>query len=115
MVSRLRATLLASTAAAAIVVSVTAAAGGRTIALAPTIPLGQEQLNTLNGIDFWRVPLEEGDRLTLRYDAFLSGKQALLKVEKVWEYEDTGRLSPCRTSRSTCPRTRSRRPTVSSS
>jgi hypothetical protein len=43
------------------------AGGGRTIALAPTIPLGEEQLNSLRGIDFWRIPLQENDRLTLRY------------------------------------------------
>src|SRR4051794_21638757 len=43
------------------------AGGGRTIASAPTIPLGEEQLNSVNGIDFWRLPVQEGDRLTLRY------------------------------------------------
>jgi hypothetical protein len=47
--------------------SLAAAGGGRTIATAPTIPLGEEQLNSLSGIDFWRIPLQEGDRVTLRY------------------------------------------------
>jgi hypothetical protein len=42
-------------------------AGGRTIATAPTIQFGQQQLNTLNGIDYWRIPLKEGDRLTVDY------------------------------------------------
>jgi hypothetical protein len=43
------------------------AGGGGTIAAAPTIVFGQQQMNTLNGIDFWRIPLKEGDRLTLRF------------------------------------------------
>jgi hypothetical protein len=44
-----------------------AAGGGRTIAEAPQIALGQQQLNSLNGIDFYRVALRSGDQLTLRY------------------------------------------------
>ena len=44
-----------------------AARGGRTIAEAPQIALGQQQLNSLNGIDFYRVALRSGDQLTLRY------------------------------------------------
>jgi hypothetical protein len=41
--------------------------GGRTIATAPTMPVGQQQLNTLDGIDFWRIPLKNGDRLMLDF------------------------------------------------
>ena len=41
--------------------------GGSSIASAPTIPLGQQQVNAVNAIDFWRVPLKGGDQLTLRY------------------------------------------------
>jgi hypothetical protein len=50
-------------------VSSTAASGGggTTIAEAPQIALGQEQLNSVNGIDFYRVALRSGDQLTLRY------------------------------------------------
>ena len=43
------------------------AGGAPTIAAAPLIPLGQEQVHAAVGIDFWRVSLREGDRLTLQY------------------------------------------------
>jgi hypothetical protein len=45
------------------------AAGGRSIASAPTMQLGQEQRNAVNGIEYWRVPLKVGDRLTIRFGA----------------------------------------------
>jgi hypothetical protein len=61
--------LLALTACSLVAVSSTSATagGGRTIAEAPQIALGQQQLNSLNGIDFYRVALRTGDHLTLRY------------------------------------------------
>jgi hypothetical protein len=43
------------------------AAGGRTIASAPPLPLGQQQLNSLDGIDFWKLHLSLGDRTTIRF------------------------------------------------
>jgi hypothetical protein len=43
------------------------AGGGTTIATAPALALGQQQENTVNGIDFWRLRLSAGDRTTLRY------------------------------------------------
>ena len=43
------------------------ASGGRTIADAPQIAFGQQQLNSLNGIDFYRVALRTGDELKVRY------------------------------------------------
>jgi hypothetical protein len=68
MGSSLRLALILIVAAAACVAGAAAlAGGGSTIASAPTIPLGEEQLNSLRGIDFWRIPLQENDRLTVRY------------------------------------------------
>lgn len=43
------------------------ASGGRTIADAPQILVGQQQVSALNGIDFYRVALRAGDQLTVRY------------------------------------------------
>jgi len=43
------------------------AGGAPTIAGAPLIPVGQEQVNALTGIDYWRVKLRQGDRLTVTY------------------------------------------------
>ena len=59
----------ASAAVVALAFGLTAAlAGGApTIAAAPSIPLAQEQVHAAVGIDFWRVNLREGDRLTLQY------------------------------------------------
>src|SRR5215210_6037171 len=72
---RCRVAVFASVAcAAAVAVSVALGGGGRTMASAPMIPFGQEQLNTLNGIDFWRVPLREGDRLTLIFGPQQQGR-----------------------------------------
>jgi len=45
----------------------TLAGGGHSISTAPQIPLGQQQVNSLNGIDFWRLSLRAGDVLTLRF------------------------------------------------
>jgi hypothetical protein len=43
------------------------AGGGRTIAAAPTIALGEEQVNSVSGIDFWRISVRDNDRMTLRF------------------------------------------------
>src|SRR5919106_1288444 len=52
----------------ALAVGVAAFAGGApTIAAAPRIPLGQLQVTATAGVDYWRVPLGVGDRLTLRF------------------------------------------------
>jgi hypothetical protein len=61
------AALFAAAVAVAVLSGSAIGAGGRTIATAPTMPLGQQQLNTLSGIDYWRLPLKEGDRLTIDY------------------------------------------------
>jgi hypothetical protein len=65
----IRVSVAAGTAAVALTVGVAAAfAGGApTIGAAPLIPLGQEQVHATVGIDYWRVNLREGDRLTLQY------------------------------------------------
>jgi hypothetical protein len=61
------AAFVATAAAVALLTGSAIGAGGRTIATAPTMPFGQQQLNTLSGIDYWRLPLKEGDRLTIDY------------------------------------------------
>jgi len=49
------------------------AGGGRTLESAPTILLGEEQLNSVSGIDFWRIALKDNDRLTLHYGGQSNG------------------------------------------
>jgi len=44
-----------------------AAAGAPSIAAAPLISVGQQQVTAVAGIDYWRVRLRQGDRLTLQY------------------------------------------------
>lgn len=65
----IRILVAAGTAATAVAVGVTAAfAGGApTIAAAPLIPLGQEQVHAAVGIDYWRVNVRDSDRVTLQY------------------------------------------------
>ena len=65
--------LLCAAIAVALAITATAiAGGGNSIATAPTLPSGQDQVNALNAIDFWRVPLKAGDQLTLRYGGQLN-------------------------------------------
>ncbi len=68
MAVRLRGLLaLAACSFVAVSPSVATGGGGRTIAEAPQVALGQQQLNSVNGIDFYRVALRGGDQLTLQY------------------------------------------------
>jgi hypothetical protein len=43
------------------------AGGGDSIAAAPELPIGQQQLNGKRGPDFWRVTLGAGDRIVANY------------------------------------------------
>ena len=53
--------------ALAAVVTSALAGGAPSIAAAPSIPLSQQQVNAVVGIDYWRVQLRAGDRLTVEY------------------------------------------------
>jgi hypothetical protein len=62
-----KAGVLAAALAALLTLVAAATGGAPNIASAPELPLGQWVKNTRAGIDFWRVKLNTGDRLTLDY------------------------------------------------
>lgn len=82
-------------------VAVAAGGGGRTIADAPQIPLGQQQLNSLNGIDFYRVTLRQGDQLTVRYGPQQSFRWAEICIFQPGVSDTTVGNQPCYAAKNT--------------
>jgi hypothetical protein len=66
-IAALAASCALSLLAAALAGAAGAAAGGPSVAAAPLLSSGREQVNAVAGVDYWRVKLRERDRLTIEY------------------------------------------------
>src|SRR4051794_11821631 len=71
------------------------AGGAPTIAAAPLIPVGQEQVNTVTSIDYWRVKLAQADRLTLAFAPQKNFSWVEVCVYRPDVTDDTVATRPC--------------------